>query len=79
MIYFCLWNRQQKSTKNAAPNWDMYLAESDVVDYKSPEVQEACKQFEQYRDNDTMSLPVPDVAEKGNKLFHLCINIVYHF
>ena len=42
------------STKNKSPNWSMYLAESDVIDYKSPEVQEVCRQFEQFKDDEVL-------------------------
>lgn len=42
------------STKNPHPNWDMYLAETDVVDYKSPEVQQVCRQFEPFRGDEVL-------------------------
>ena len=38
------------SRKNQKPNMHMYLAETDIIDFSSPEVQGICAQFEQYRD-----------------------------
>ena len=39
------------SKKNPSPNLNMYLAESEIIDFSSIIIQKICAQFEPYRDN----------------------------
>jgi predicted O-methyltransferase YrrM len=40
------------SRKKKNPDFSLYLKESDVIDFSSKEVQEVCKQFESYKNNE---------------------------
>lgn len=42
------------SKKNPEPDFSMYLQETEIIDYSSPEVQNACSEFEQYRGDEIL-------------------------